>query len=189
MWWMDSGRTIIHQSTVTKKTLNTSAVNGLLGASVPNSAVVVWKPALTTTRMVPSVVSRAHTAMATSSNASAIPPLALLIVKASGASTPHARPHVVAVFSPKCSLSPHPLCMEAKGVRRPVAPWRMLHAAPNSARRIARVTGRTGANVPMVELDPVAWSVALVGPKAVGTASTKSIRQVVVAAAPLSGQT
>jgi len=144
MWWMMSltggmgcGRTMVQKCILTQiphpQTLNTSAVNGLLGASVHNSVVVVWKPAPTTTRMVPSVASHAHTAMATSSNASATPQLALLIVKASGANTRRVRPLAVAVFSPECSLSPHPLCMVAKRVRRLMVPWRMLHAAPNSA--------------------------------------------------------
>jgi len=134
---MASGRTMVHKCMLTQilhqQTLNTSAVNGLLGATVRNSVVAVWKPAPTILRMVPSVASHAHTAMATSSNVSATPQLALLIVKASGANTPRVRPHAVAVFSPECSLSPQKLCMVAKRVRSPMAPWRMLHAAPNSA--------------------------------------------------------
>jgi len=189
---MACGRTISHKSSRTKlhqQILNTSVDNGLPGANVLKSVVVVCKPALTITWMVPSVASHAHTVTVTSSNVSATLLLALLIVKASGASTLHAPPHAVAVFSPECSQSPQRLCMVAKRVRRPMVPWRIPRAAPSSARRTARVIGMTGPNAPMVELDPMVWSVALVGPKAVGTSSPKSTRQVVVVALLLSGQT
>jgi len=85
--------------------------------------------------------------------------LALLIVKAVGASTLTVPPRVVVASKNVCTASPPQLIMVVPFVPRRRVLRRPMLAAQNHVKRIVKVTGRIGASAPMVAMVQMAWNV------------------------------
>jgi hypothetical protein len=161
-----------------------SVESGVLGENAPLSAVVACKLVNTASSMETNVTLIVLMAMAIKNNVHATLRHAQLIVKGAGASTALVLQPVVVESRTECTPSPEKLCMAAKFARRQVVPRRAMLAAQNRARRIAKATGRIGANAPMVVLVQMAWNVGLEASSIVTTPSQWKTPQVDADARP-----
>jgi len=163
---------------------NMSVESGALGESAPPSAVVACKLVNTALSTETNVALIVLMVTEIKNNVHATLGHAQLIVTGVGASTVLVLQLVVVESRNVCTASPGRPLMAAKLAPRQAALRKSMRAAQNHARLIARATGRTGPNAPMVVLVQMAWNVVLEASSTAITLSQWKIRQVDANARP-----